>query len=466
MKIKLNKQYLFLCVLGGGAAVTLAAKSEVISEWADRLNSYYSKYEILQHTMNYPLYKNEFSQYRPEGANENKASDRDTENAEYKKIGQELLAAQERMRQYAIEDGEKNPIIRRVFHAKQHACLAAEIKLVPQAERKGDEAGLTGAGLFDTHGPQTYKALIRLSSGVGVIIADAVPDVKGFAIKVFDVENRKLNGNGAIETSKKTMDLLMTSGPNPFGHNLRDFADFMNAATTRGNSAIDRWNPIWSPLAAKKFIDAKENATKVPTVSSLNKFKSLAAMTFWSGHPYLLSQISDSTKDIAMKFNVVPRFTNVALADGSISILKVGVKNFLRQDLEKRLSQGDLHFDLNLQLEKDGTTTPVEDTLVEWTEANSPSIKVAEITIPKQRFNQTEIDSICEELSFTPGNYIEQNRPLSNMGRGRIIAYAASQLGRGAKSEPTVEVYEKIKALSQTPAQENPSESTDHSISK
>ena len=92
--------------------------------------------------------------------------------------------------------------------------------------------------------------------------------------------------------------------------------------------------------------------------------------------------------------------------------------------------------------------TPTEDDLKEW---NAPFIPVATITIPPQilyspdsdeykgstpdqQKNAQDLWAACENATFTPAHYVSQDRPLSNMGRGRVYSYAASARGRGAES--------------------------------
>lgn len=341
----------------------------------------------------------------------------------------------------------------RVFHAKQHACLTATLRLTSTQERKkmilrlqhgnspvtSQDLELINRGLFQTNdeSKKEYKAIIRLSSGLGIIYPDIIPDVKGLAIKLLDVQD----GN-----EKKSVDLLMTSGPNPFGNSLRDFADFMQATVK-----YIEFTPYASPIDALTFIKTNKltqhftKEQKVPEVTSINSRKSFSQLKFWSGHPYLLK--SATGEESAMKFNTFPQVSteqsnNLLNARGEeASVQDLLHSNHLRQDLVGRFSKGHtLKYDFNLQLEKDPQTTPIESTVIEWKEANSPSIKVAELIIEPQNFDQSAIDELCEQANFTPAHFHSQHRPLSNMGRGRIIAYRASQLGRALSGELSKEL--------------------------
>ena len=68
---------------------------------------------------------------------------------------------------------------------------------------------------------------------------------------------------------------------------------------------------------------------------------------------------------------------------------------------------------------------PVEDSLVEWTEADSPFRRVALIRIPKQDISAPENLKIAEQLSFTPWHALPEHRPLGSINRARRVIYEA-----------------------------------------
>jgi hypothetical protein len=86
-----------------------------------------------------------------------------------------------------------------------------------------------------------------------------------------------------------------------------------------------------------------------------------------------------------------------------------------------------IQFVLSVPLAKDVQRTPIESGLMEWKEAYSPSVLVAEITLDRV-IDTGDIRS----LRFTPGHFIPEHRPLGNLGRGRIFTYESSQIGRHA----------------------------------
>ncbi len=101
--------------------------------------------------------------------------------------------------------------------------------------------------------------------------------------------------------------------------------------------------------------------------------------------------------------------------------------NYLGFELRDRLRRTPIKFVLSVQLAKDAQRTPIENGLMEWKEADSPSVPVAELTLDRV------IDSAdIRNLRFTPGHFIPEHRPLGNLGRGRIFTYESSQMGRHA----------------------------------
>jgi len=152
----------------------------------------------------------------------------------------------------------------------------------------------------------------------------------------------------------------------------------------------------------------------------------MATQQYWSGHAYLLGP------NRAMKFNVRPNGKTGGKKENWLrrALKMLRDRNYLRTDLLRRASEGPIKFIFSLQLEKDPKSTPIENGLIEWKERDSPSIPVAELVIDQQQEPQD-----CENLRFTPGNFLPAHRPLGNIGRGRMFTYQASQEGRNANPQ-------------------------------
>jgi hypothetical protein len=100
-------------------------------------------------------------------------------------------------------------------------------------------------------------------------------------------------------------------------------------------------------------------------------------------------------------------------------------------DLQRRLENGPLVFHVELQRFVDEETTPIEDSSNEWSEEESPFVRVAQLVIPRQDLgakSQEAVDAQVDALNFSPWNHITDDflRPLGGMNRGRRLAYRAS----------------------------------------
>ena len=345
---------------------------------------------------------------------------RDEEETEFKHHAERVAATQAR-----LAGTHKQPL-RRVFHAKPHGCLAGRLTL------RKDRPDTTRQGIFGPKGESAYNVLARFSGGVGFDQHDLKPDVRGLALKIF--------GAGA-----SPVDFLMTNGTNPFGADQEEFVQFMEATAEGGSKLVN-------------FLKDHTAVAKLLFKTTLRFIPSLATEQYWSGHPYLLGP------NRAMKFNVRPSEDTPPASDDALreagghrSFLDhlgdLGDKlehqfdrwrenaeaaaatvdpDYLTKELQDRLRRGPIRFVFSVQLEMDERTTPIENTLVEWKESDSPSIPIADLEL----IREVGTDA-CGNLRFTPKHCHPDHRPLGNMGRGRIFTYDASQKGRGAtEGEP------------------------------
>jgi len=352
--------------------------------------------------LDFPLYKNEH--YYNNSKEQELASFMDGANRV--RIAQQKIAESE------------SAGLSRVFHTKQHGCFVGKLNILNK--RPMDSNKETFVGMFDPENKQSYDVLVRFSNGLGISQHDKLVDVRGMAIKVIDVKNSQTG-------QMQNVDLLMTNSPTPGGKDFLEFADFMDLVAEYGPTVgalffFPHLRATWSLI----------KATGIPLIDNYS-VKSMATQRYWSGHPYLLGT------DKAMKFNVIPTETQ-EMSTAEIESMGSNAQSFLFHDLSSRIQDHSVRFTFALQLEKDPHLTPIEDNLDEWTEKASPSIDVAELVIEKQHDPHTgALHHACQEMRFTPAHYIPEHRPLSNMGRGRLFAYEASQKGRSQKAakEPT-----------------------------
>jgi hypothetical protein len=139
---------------------------------------------------------------------------------------------------------------------------------------------------------------------------------------------------------------------------------------------------------------------------------------YWSTVPYRLGT------DAAVKYSLRPHL------DGS-AIPANPSPDYLREAMARTLSERDAAFDFLVQLRPpDGQ---VEDTQTEWLERDSPFVKVATLTIPKQTFSAH--DALAENLSFNPWHALAEHKPLGVVNRVRRIVYDAISTFRHERNE-------------------------------
>jgi catalase len=290
----------------------------------------------------------------------------------------------------------------RIFHAKSHGALLGELRLKP-----GRPAEVR-RGVFGDGAPPCYPVLARFSNGKGTIHADFLPDVRGVALKIFNVS----------QEPEQTMDLLMTNSPVAFGKDHAEFVEFMVA--------------VLNPLTQAAFFATHPRAAKaLLRAAGVPPLGGMTTVTFGSGHAYLLGP------DNAMKMKLTPSINEETIHQRAAEIWHlVEDPNYLAADLKARAHE-QISFTLSIQLEsKNPEQTPIEDALAEWKEEVSPFIEVADLVFPRQPMTDVS-KQIAEELAFTPWNYVPEHRPLGNLARGRLFSYLASALNRGAKRNPS-----------------------------
>ena len=292
----------------------------------------------------------------------------------------------------------KTGAISRTFHAKPVlAVTGATLRFaddLPAALRVGHAR--PGA---------TYDTVVRFSNASSAAQADSKPDLRGIALRV-------------RVSAEEHHDLLMTNFPVSHARDARQFVAFARA--TAGNTADQALGLVM--LAFE--VGALETVRMLRNIQAGRgrPVRSLALETYWSRGAICWGET------LAVRYLLRP-------APGSpwAPLVASADANCLRTELSERLAAGDVVFELCLQRYRDATTTPIEDTSVEWTEAASPPVRVATLTIPRQDIGAAANRSAerdIEEMAFNPWNTTDAFRPLGNLNRARKVAYDASAAHR------------------------------------
>lgn len=284
----------------------------------------------------------------------------------------------------------------RGFHAKVHGCMKAEFHLDPNRPNE------VRHGVFADDGIK--QAWIRLSNGQGKSLKDNERDVRGLAIKLMEVAGDRLQGDGA-----STQDFLMTNRP---ASHVNDAVEFMEFGEAAANGRILGW-AVKHPVAAARLF--RQTAPVKTLVTQ-----------FWSGSPYRVGPR-------VAKFSVWPCGQRPTDTLGTTS----SNPDYLRADLEHRLSTGAVCFEFGIQLRRDPSNESVEKGSSVWNEQKNPFIPVAQLVVAQRTADEARVDEeFCNDLAFNPWNGVAEHQPLGHMNRARRPVYTSSANFRGHVPEP------------------------------
>ena len=278
---------------------------------------------------------------------------------------------------------------KRDAHPKTLACLQAEFIVEPNipAELK--------KGIFAS--PQTYPAWIRISSSNDKIQSDKAKDLRGFAIKIMGVKGERLQ---AQNEEKETQDFVLISYPT------------MPLGTVKQFHEAVYYSIKWSPFV---FLARLAVSGDFHILNELRKARqnqtSPLDIRYWSTTPYLYGT------EHSVKYSLVPTSRIKSSLPPTLT------DHYLTDNIEKHLAANEASFDFMIQVQKDPDRMPVEDAGVEWSEEESPFIKVATLRIPSQAFQTQEREELAEDLSFSPAHSLIEHRPIGGINRARIEIY-------------------------------------------
>lgn len=300
----------------------------------------------------------------------------------------------------------------RIIHAKQHGCVRAEFKInsdIPEKFRHG---------IFSEPGA-VYPAWARLSNGAGKAQHDSMPDARGLAIKLMNVDGPKL------ADEKETQDLLLQSSPIFFAADVAAYVKFMKFSAKGGAAGV---GDLIRSVNIKDPNDRRE--IKLLVTDSAANIKNPLTAEYFSALPQKLGPH-------AMKMKAAPCAPKGPEA-GLRDKLK---KNFLNEVMTEQLAKSDACIELSIQLQTDAVEMPIENATVKWDPSLSPFVSVAKLYIPKQNFSSERRQEFCQHISFNPWHSIEAHRPLGGLNRVRKLVYEHSQkyrlnLNNQQRSEP------------------------------
>ena len=269
---------------------------------------------------------------------------------------------------------------------------------------------LDGLPAFAKHGlfemPGDHEVWVRLSNGGMDRAPDKMPDVRGFALRVFGVDGPSALGNGLAVSQ----DFLLINQEAFAFPGSEEFVSFV-AAASHGNGSLI------------KYIFKRYGFAGAP--KRLGKLLKLAGKPFGGfATESLFSAVPMACGPYAVRVRLLP-----AVSNGKA---KAGAKNDWGADFSERLRNQPLHWDLQLQFYSSETLTPIEDASVNWA---TPYTTVARLMLPRQDTASAEGVALAAKVEGTvidPWQALAEHRPLGDVQRARKVVYFASQKGRGA----------------------------------
>ena len=246
--------------------------------------------------------------------------------------------------------------------------------------------------------PHTYRAWVRLS-GPGPYITPDIDDV-GFmsiSIKLMGVPGPKL-----MDEEKFTLDMFGVSTPTFVTPDTKANAQLQIESVK--NASIFYFLNFHRP----HVLDFIMQSLWIKTQSS--PFEA----PYFSCVPYLMGEGQ------AMQYSVWPKTKK------RTRIARLPLRppdDYLRDAMVASLAEGDVEFDIRLQLQTDPHLMPIENNAVLWPERLSPRVSVATLRLPRQTFNSLAQMEFAKRLSYNPWHCIAEHRPLGNQSRARRRMY-------------------------------------------
>ena len=294
-------------------------------------------------------------------------------------------------------------------HAKGHGCVLASFTVNKEVDTR------FAFGIFDgaTRNKYQYDALIRFSSGNPDTYPDSNKDVRGMAIKLWDVPGTKLM---PTEENGLTQDFVLMNNPIFFIRTLEEYADL--------NRMLAAGHVYWYFLPGLNIFGLNIPYANIPhahmrelllaSLAQKARPDSLVTSRFWSGSSYTLGPSQYA------KYSAIPCKEN-----RPASSVDKSNPDYLRLELAKQSEKGGACYEFAVQLQVQGKKMPVEDTTVEWKESDSPFVPLARIVIKAGPNNTEAMNEQCENTAFNPWHSLVDHKPVGVMNRVRKPLYQA-----------------------------------------
>ncbi|MGL5692969.1 MAG: hypothetical protein ACRCXA_02765 [Peptostreptococcaceae bacterium] len=247
-------------------------------------------------------------------------------------------------------------------------------------------------GIFKSE--KIYPAFIRISSSNPKVKSDKSKDLRGFSIKLLNVDGKK-----CAKDEKHTQDFVLISNETmPIG-NLKLFYD-----------SIYYMNKSNLLMVGIKLLMHNNLSELIKTMRNLKHESSPLDISYYSTTPYLYGKR-------IVKYKIEPKSFYKSETPKKLS------ENYLTDNMQKHLQKDEAVFDFLVQFWMPNKKMPINNASIKWREESSSYIKLGQIIIPKQIFNTKERFEAGEGLSFSPGHARFEHRPIGDINEARVKIY-------------------------------------------
>jgi len=314
-------------------------------------------------------------------------------------------------------------------HAKSFGVVKAEVEIL------ADVPAAYAQGIYGV--PGRHGALIRFSSTSGHLGTDAqLGPGLGFAIKIFDVDGRKLVDD---EPDSGTFDLVLKNNPifiaNTAKHYLfiEDIANNAQDYLTRGKAGLHEL--LADVLTGKGQLHRQEWAWDelfaFVRLTTQTPVRNPLLTTFWS-----MGAVRHG--DYIAKIRVAPATESATHAIHRDLDLTSSAEVF-HPTLADELQARAFGFDLQVQLCTDINAMPVNDLTVEWPEKLSPFVTVGRVQLPRQDISGPENFEKGDALAFNQWRVTSDHRPLGEIMNVRRLYSSSAKVRRTLNHQPQTE---------------------------
>jgi deferrochelatase/peroxidase EfeB len=296
----------------------------------------------------------------------------------------------------------------RGFHVKSHVGLRATFTVLDDVPPEAKH------GVF--RNARTFPAWARLSNGYSGTRPDWMPDTLGLSVKLEGVEGARLLDG---EEHAGTQDFVAVNQPyipvaNP--------AQLITIATAPANM-------LTAPVKLVQGVGLV-HALSVVSWALRRSVRRMLVNSVTTEDYYSEAPITIGPH--AVKFKWQSCQTSGRRPPGA------SWRNYLRDDLRRRLASGDLRFDFMVQFYADPIRTSIDGAYA-WDTADAPFVKLAELTIPQcdmDGLDAKQDEQLLRDMTFNPWHAIAEHRPIGNIQRARAMVYRASARYRAGNSDP------------------------------